>query len=285
MFHDGRPAHRCPSPEADARRAAGGRGGARRRPRRWPSAPWPTSPTGPAPAAPRRAPGRQARLRRLRRAAGRGPGRAGPAAAARGRAHPGGAPGDDVVARSLAVELENVRRHARRASRPTPSTPSSTCWPTPPTASRCWRARPRGASACVLADELAMLRSGVELVSGTDVRLGRILGVLTDGDVLVVIDLRRYERWVLEHHRAGPRARRPRRGDVRPRPVAAGRRGLAHVRGAGRGRRAVRQPRRHPGPRQRPAGRRRHAAARRRPPTASTASRRRGATSGALIDG
>ena len=48
-----------------------------------------------------------------------------------------------------------------------------------------------------MADELAMLRPGVSLLVGTDVRLGRSLAELEEGDVLLVIDLRRYERWVI----------------------------------------------------------------------------------------
>ncbi len=49
----------------------------------------------------------------------------------------------------------------------------------------------------LLADELGMLRSGVEQLEGNGLRLGRGLAEVAEGDVLLVIDLRRYERWVL----------------------------------------------------------------------------------------
>jgi DNA-binding MurR/RpiR family transcriptional regulator len=49
----------------------------------------------------------------------------------------------------------------------------------------------------MLFDALAMLRPGVTLVEGTDVRVGRALADVAAGDVLLALDLRRYERWVL----------------------------------------------------------------------------------------
>jgi DNA-binding MurR/RpiR family transcriptional regulator len=51
--------------------------------------------------------------------------------------------------------------------------------------------------AVLLADSLAMLRPGVRLVSGSEVRVGRALAHAVRGDVVVALDLRRYERWVL----------------------------------------------------------------------------------------
>ncbi|HVL80011.1 MAG TPA: MurR/RpiR family transcriptional regulator [Actinomycetota bacterium] len=50
----------------------------------------------------------------------------------------------------------------------------------------------------VMADALGMLRPGVQLFVGTEVRVVRQLALLDPRDVLVAIDLRRYERWVLE---------------------------------------------------------------------------------------
>jgi DNA-binding MurR/RpiR family transcriptional regulator len=50
----------------------------------------------------------------------------------------------------------------------------------------------------LLADELAMLRSGVSVWFGADVRLARHLANVRRGDVLITIDHRRYERWVLD---------------------------------------------------------------------------------------
>jgi DNA-binding MurR/RpiR family transcriptional regulator len=51
--------------------------------------------------------------------------------------------------------------------------------------------------AVLFADGLGMLRPGVQLVSGSETRVGRSLAHLERGDVVVALDLRRYERWVL----------------------------------------------------------------------------------------
>ena len=50
----------------------------------------------------------------------------------------------------------------------------------------------------LFADELSMLRAGVSIWFGADVRLARHLAAVERGDVLVAIDHRRYERWVLD---------------------------------------------------------------------------------------
>ncbi len=50
----------------------------------------------------------------------------------------------------------------------------------------------------LFADELSMLRAGVAIWFGADVRMARNLADVQRGDVLVVIDHRRYERWVIE---------------------------------------------------------------------------------------
>ena len=49
----------------------------------------------------------------------------------------------------------------------------------------------------LIADELAMLRDGVVLVDGNDVRVGRILGAVSDQDTVLAIDNRRYDQWLL----------------------------------------------------------------------------------------
>ena len=54
----------------------------------------------------------------------------------------------------------------------------------------------RGA-ALLFADHLGLLRSDVQLLDGPDPRLARRLVDLKRGDALVVIDFRRYERWVV----------------------------------------------------------------------------------------
>ena len=50
----------------------------------------------------------------------------------------------------------------------------------------------------VLASQLSLLRPGVSLLRGNEVAVRRDLAVLPPGGVLVVIDLRRYDRWVLD---------------------------------------------------------------------------------------
>ena len=49
--------------------------------------------------------------------------------------------------------------------------------------------------------QLHQLRSDVVMVGGSDVEVRRELAVVGDGATLVVIDLRRYEQWVLDAHR------------------------------------------------------------------------------------
>lgn len=61
----------------------------------------------------------------------------------------------------------------------------------------------------LLADALAMTRDGVEIVSGSPVRVSRSLALHGPADVVVAIDLRRYERWVLEAARAAVQASVP----------------------------------------------------------------------------
>ena len=54
--------------------------------------------------------------------------------------------------------------------------------------------------------ELALLRDGVELIAGTEVAVVRSIALLEKGDTCLVIDLRRYDRWVLDAaRRAGER--------------------------------------------------------------------------------
>jgi DNA-binding MurR/RpiR family transcriptional regulator len=59
------------------------------------------------------------------------------------------------------------------------------------------------------AADLGLLRAEVELVSGSAVRVARSLGLLDPSDIVVAIDLRRYEEWVLDAvadaHRVGAR--------------------------------------------------------------------------------
>ncbi|MET0324724.1 MAG: MurR/RpiR family transcriptional regulator [Ilumatobacteraceae bacterium] len=53
------------------------------------------------------------------------------------------------------------------------------------------------------ATELGALRSGVAMVRGSEVTVRRQLALSTAGSTLVVVDLRRYERWVLDAFEQG----------------------------------------------------------------------------------
>jgi DNA-binding MurR/RpiR family transcriptional regulator len=55
----------------------------------------------------------------------------------------------------------------------------------------------------VLAGHLAQLRDGVTLLTGSEVAASKRLASLDPGDVLVAVDTRRYERWVLTVLRRG----------------------------------------------------------------------------------
>ena len=44
--------------------------------------------------------------------------------------------------------------------------------------------------------ELGLLRDGVELVVGSEVAVVRSIALLGEGDACLVVDLRRYDRWV-----------------------------------------------------------------------------------------
>lgn len=48
------------------------------------------------------------------------------------------------------------------------------------------------------ADELTMLRAGVVTIGGTRVAVGRSLARLAPGDVVLALDLRRYDRWLID---------------------------------------------------------------------------------------
>lgn len=53
----------------------------------------------------------------------------------------------------------------------------------------------------LFATELSILRDGVRIVAGTEFRVASLLGSIEPEDVVVVIDLHRYERWIMEAHR------------------------------------------------------------------------------------
>ena len=99
----------------------------------------------------------------------------------------------DVLARTLSVELDNVQKSLAAIE------PAAFHRAVRLLAARRRRIAvvPGGASHGVgrqLADELSMLRSGVELVWGPAVHVTGTVAGLRDGDALVAIDLPRYDR-------------------------------------------------------------------------------------------
>lgn len=113
-------------------------------------------------------------------------------AAVRIREHAGGG----VVETHLRLELENVRasvqdvgEDVRLAVVKVLADPASRVLVVSGNASR--------GVACQFADELDALRPGVSLLDGNEVRLERELSLLGREDVVVALDLRRYDRWVV----------------------------------------------------------------------------------------
>jgi DNA-binding MurR/RpiR family transcriptional regulator len=104
---------------------------------------------------------------------------------------------DDLAARTMAVEAENLASTFEHLDRAALRAAITALIPR--------RARvvvlPGGASVGVarqLSDELALLRPGVALVTGSPVAVAARTADLVEGDVVITIDLRRYDRAVLE---------------------------------------------------------------------------------------
>jgi DNA-binding MurR/RpiR family transcriptional regulator len=111
----------------------------------------------------------------------------------------------DVVGRTMATELDNVqstleaidRESFERAVRAVSATDARVVVVSGEASQGLARH---------LVGELSMLRDGVELVAGSEVAVVRSIALLDRGDACLVIDLRRYDRWVLEAARlAGER--------------------------------------------------------------------------------
>ncbi|HEX9992810.1 MAG TPA: MurR/RpiR family transcriptional regulator [Acidimicrobiales bacterium] len=105
-------------------------------------------------------------------------------------------PPSDVLGRSLDVELENVHRTLEAVDR------RSFAAAVARLADRRHRVgvlaaeASHGIAAQVAAD-LGLVRPGVTLLSGSEVRVDRLLADFDQGDTVLAVDLRRYERWVL----------------------------------------------------------------------------------------
>ncbi len=105
-------------------------------------------------------------------------------------------PVHDAVGRTLAAELENVHATLEAVE------PEAFGVAVGLLASRRRSVRLLSGDAThgvahLLSSSLGQLRAGVELLDGSEVRVARDIAVLTPGDVVVAIDLRRYERWVV----------------------------------------------------------------------------------------
>ncbi len=111
----------------------------------------------------------------------------------------------DVIGRTMATELDNVQSTLEGVDREA-------------FAQAVGALSQRGAQVLVLSGEascgiarqavgeLALLRGGVELVVGSEVAVVRSIALLGGGDACLVVDLRRYDRWVLDAaKRAGER--------------------------------------------------------------------------------
>lgn len=102
----------------------------------------------------------------------------------------------DLLARVLAVEMKNVRRTFELVDRDRFAAAVTRL------ADRRHQVAVLAAEASLgvaaqLAGDLGLVRPGVVLLSGSEVRVGRQLAELQADDTLLVVDLRRYERWVL----------------------------------------------------------------------------------------
>jgi DNA-binding MurR/RpiR family transcriptional regulator len=106
------------------------------------------------------------------------------------------APPSDLLGRALAAELQNVESTFEAVDRRAFEAAVRVL------ADRRRQVRVLAGDAsravgAVLADNLSLLRDGVATLEGADVQVARALAVLGAGDVVVAVDHRRYERWVV----------------------------------------------------------------------------------------
>jgi DNA-binding MurR/RpiR family transcriptional regulator len=111
----------------------------------------------------------------------------------------------DVVGRTMATELDNVQSTLEGVDREAFSRAVAALAARNVRVAVLSGEASRGIAAHAVG-ELALLRDGVELVTGTEVAVVRSIALLGQGDTCLVVDLRRYDRWVLEAaRRAGER--------------------------------------------------------------------------------
>lgn len=103
----------------------------------------------------------------------------------------------DVVSRALAADLDNVRRTLEAVDE---RDFSETVELVADRRHRVWvvGSEYSGVASRLLAQQLELLRDGVELLDGAPPRVSRQLVGLDAGDVLLAIDVRRYERWLVD---------------------------------------------------------------------------------------
>ena len=106
-------------------------------------------------------------------------------------------PAGDAVARTLAVELENVAATLSNVDRTAFDRAVRLLIGRGGRVLILSGEASHGA-AVLLAAELSMLRPGVELLAGSEVRVAGALAEVGRSDTLVVIDLSRYDRWVVQ---------------------------------------------------------------------------------------
>ena len=111
----------------------------------------------------------------------------------------------DVIGRTMATELDNVQSTLEGVDREAFAQAVSAL-----SQRSAQVVVLSGEASCGIArqavGELALLRDGVELVVGSEVAVVRSIALLGEGDACLVVDLRRYDRWVLDAaKRAGER--------------------------------------------------------------------------------
>jgi DNA-binding MurR/RpiR family transcriptional regulator len=108
--------------------------------------------------------------------------------------------GSDVVSRTLRAELGNVQRTLEGAD-PEAFAAAVGLLADEQRPVRVLAGDAEAGIGAMCASLLSMLRDDVAQVGGSDAAVVRQLGPLAEGAVVVAIDLRRYERWVVEHAR------------------------------------------------------------------------------------
>ncbi|MGD9796243.1 MAG: MurR/RpiR family transcriptional regulator [Acidimicrobiia bacterium] len=103
----------------------------------------------------------------------------------------------DVVGRTAATELDNVQATLDAVDRELFATAADLLADTDRQVLVLSGEASRGVAIQVVT-ELTMLRDGVQMLDGSEVGVLRSLALARRDDVVLVIDLRRYERWVLE---------------------------------------------------------------------------------------